>query len=124
MASVNPVIAGLACRCPECGRGRMFSGFLAVTPQCGVCGLDVTKAAPGDGPTTLILLVSGSLGCFGIILNAFNAPNMPAWLLVLIWLPLTGVLSMLLLRPTKAMMIALQYHFQRRSHRDDGDVDH
>ena len=40
MAGVNPVLAGIACRCPSCGEGPLFQGFLTVAPQCEACALN------------------------------------------------------------------------------------
>ena len=39
-APVSPYVAGLAGRCPRCGKGRLFQGFLNLRPRCDVCGLD------------------------------------------------------------------------------------
>ena len=47
---VSPLKAGLACRCPRCGRGKLFSGYLTVGAPCGVCGLDLSDHDSGDGP--------------------------------------------------------------------------
>ena len=35
-----PILRGLACRCPRCGKGRLLQGFLTLRPSCEVCGLD------------------------------------------------------------------------------------
>src|SRR5437867_878192 len=35
-----PIMRGLACRCPACGKGKLLRGFLALAPRCEVCGLD------------------------------------------------------------------------------------
>ena len=50
---VEPIRAGLAGRCPRCGEGRLFSGFLTVAESCGVCGLDYSFADAGDGPAII-----------------------------------------------------------------------
>ena len=47
---VNPVLAGLACRCPACGEGALFDGYLKVSKRCEGCGLDL--AAANSGGTT------------------------------------------------------------------------
>ena len=38
--SVSPYLAGLACKCPRCGKGKLYSGFLNLAPRCEACGLD------------------------------------------------------------------------------------
>ena len=44
-----PIISGLTCRCPRCGKGKLFSGFLKMAPSCEACGLDFSFADPADG---------------------------------------------------------------------------
>lgn len=33
-ALVSPFEAGIACRCPRCGEGKLFNGFLQVADRC------------------------------------------------------------------------------------------
>ncbi|HTB42455.1 MAG TPA: CheR family methyltransferase [Acetobacteraceae bacterium] len=35
--------AALTCRCPRCGRGRLFRNLLEVRDRCEVCGLDLSE---------------------------------------------------------------------------------
>src|SRR5258708_7806833 len=56
---LSPLITGLKCRCPRCGRGALFEGLLAVRPECGVCGLDLRGHDSGDGPAVLAIMILG-----------------------------------------------------------------
>jgi len=47
---------GLKCRCPECGQGRLFNGFLTLAPRCEVCDLDYSFADPADGPAFFVMM--------------------------------------------------------------------
>src|SRR6266702_4509867 len=40
----SPYSAGLLCRCPRCGKGKLFEGFLTLKSSCDVCGLDFSFA--------------------------------------------------------------------------------
>ena len=51
--------AGLRCRCPRCGKGKLFAGFLTLRPRCEVCGLDYGFADSGDGPAVFIMFLAG-----------------------------------------------------------------
>ena len=105
---VSPFAAGLACRCPRCGEGALFSGFLKVAPVCESCGLDLTFADSGDGPAVFVIFAVAPI----VILLAFITEALfhPApWMHLVLWIPTIIVLSLLLLRPFKATMIALQY---------------
>jgi uncharacterized protein (DUF983 family) len=109
MAGVNPVLAGIACRCPKCGEGALFQGFLAVSPECEACGLDLRKADAGDGPAVFIILIVGCIVGFGALITEV-AVHPPVWVHLIVWLPLTLILCLALLRPFKGVMIALQFH--------------
>ena len=109
MAGVNPVLAGLACRCPNCGEGPLFSGFLKVAPRCEACGFDLARADSGDGPSVFIILIVGCIVCFAALFTEV-AFNPPVWVHLVLWLPATALLCLLLLRPFKGVLIALQFH--------------
>ena len=109
MAGVNPVLAGIACRCPKCGEGALFQGFLSVSPECEACGFDLRKADSGDGPAVFIILIVGCIAGFGALITEVSF-RPPVWVLLVVWLPLTLILCLALLRPFKGVMIALQFH--------------
>jgi uncharacterized protein (DUF983 family) len=105
---VSPFVAGLACRCPRCGQGALFSGFLRVAPSCTVCGLDFKFADSGDGPAVFVIFAVAPI----VVILAFVVEALfhPApWMHLVLWIPATLILSVLFLRPFKATMIALQY---------------
>jgi uncharacterized protein (DUF983 family) len=104
--------AGLRCRCPACGEGPLFRGFLTVRSRCPACGADLSAQDSGDGPVAfIILLVGGIVVGLALITEVRYAP--PVWLHLLLWLPLTMALVLALMRPLKAMLIALQYKHRR-----------
>jgi len=106
-----PFRAGLTCRCPRCGKGRLFAGFLTVAPSCPVCGLDLAFASSGDGPAVFVIFaVSPIVIVLAVILEALVHPA--PYVHLIVWLPVTVALCLLLLRPFKATMIALQYRHQ------------
>jgi uncharacterized protein (DUF983 family) len=105
---ISPISAGLAGRCPRCGDGRMFSGFVDVAPHCENCGLDYSFADSGDGPAVLIALFGG-FAVLGLALWTEIAYQPPIWVHMAIFLPLTVIVCLGLLRPFKGLLIALQY---------------
>ncbi len=121
MAKVNPILAGLKCRCPKCGEASLFSGFLTVRPGCEACGLDLSRADPGDGPVVFILLIVGAIGCFGLLFTEFTF-HPPVWVELVIWLPLITALTLGALRPFKAMLIALQFRNKAAEARSDNNA--
>ena len=101
--------AGVLCRCPNCGRGPLFAGFLAVADRCAVCGFDLKAADSGDGPAVFVILIAGFLACFGLVLHEILA-RPPWWALLMIWPAVGLIASLVLLRPTKSLLIAMQFH--------------
>lgn len=104
----NPYAAGAAGRCPNCGEGHLFEGFLKVAPTCEACGFDLKAADSGDGPAVFVILIGGFLVAFGAVFTQI-AFNPPVWLQLIVWLPLTIIVCGGLLRPFKGLLIAAQF---------------
>jgi uncharacterized protein (DUF983 family) len=118
----NPILAGLAGRCPRCGKGKMFSGFLGLRPKCEACGLDYAFIDAGDGPAVFVILFAGFVVVgAALIVEARYQP--PFWLHAVMWLPLILLTTLAPLRLIKGVLIALQYHHKaaegRLAHRGD-----
>ncbi len=104
----NPVSAGLRRRCPRCGEGHLFRGFLKFDSACEACGLDYAAEDVGDGPVAFIVLIVG----FAVVIPALLvevAYGWPIWLHMIVWLPLVVILCLALMPPFKGVMFALQY---------------
>src|ERR1700733_1809929 len=103
------VLRGLACKCPRCGEGRLFTGFLNLRPACTQCGLDYAFIDAGDGPAVFIIMIAGAIvvAC-ALIVEVKYAP--PLWLHAVLWLPLILATTLLPLRAMKSLLIALQFH--------------
>jgi uncharacterized protein (DUF983 family) len=106
---LSPFLTGIACRCPRCGKGRLFEGFLTLRASCESCGLDYSFADSGDGPAVFVIFFAGFVVVFSALLvEVLFQP--PFWLHALLWLPLILITTLVPLRPAKGLMIALQYH--------------
>ena len=105
----SPLSAGIRGRCPRCGGGRLFNGFLALDDACGDCGLNYDFADSGDGPAVFIMFIVGFI-VVGLAMWVEFTYEPPIWLHLVVWSSLTVILSLLLARPLKGLMIALQYH--------------
>jgi uncharacterized protein (DUF983 family) len=86
----------------------LFEGFLTVRPRCPACGTDLSAQDSGDGPVAFIILIVGAIVVtLALLVEVSYSP--PVWLHLLLWLPLTLALVLALMRPFKAVLIALQY---------------
>ncbi len=116
----NPILTGVRCRCPVCAEGPLFDGFLKVIDRCESCGADLSRADSGDGPAVFVMFIVGFI-VVPLALALEVAVRPPVWLHMLLWLPLATILTLLLLRPFKAVLIALQFHHKAEEARlEDG----
>jgi uncharacterized protein (DUF983 family) len=102
-------VAGLTGKCPRCGNGKLFSGFLSLESHCSKCGLDFGFADSGDGPAWFVSFI-GSLIVLGAAFWAELRFEPPYWVYLVVFLPLTLIVCLGLLRPAKGLLIALQYY--------------
>ena len=108
MAQPSLLRSALLCRCPRCGTGRLFTGLLEVRERCDVCGLDLRAHDAGDGAAVGVILVLGAIVVSLAFWVEFRfAP--PLWLHAVLWPVVTLPLAVLLMRPAKAALVALQY---------------
>ena len=95
---------GIRNRCPICGEGRVFRGFLRVVPECAVCGAPLGQLRADDAPPYVVIFLAGHLLVPGVFwVERVYEP--PMWLHMAIWLPLFAVLCTLLLRPVKGGVV-------------------
>jgi uncharacterized protein (DUF983 family) len=102
-------VRGLTCKCPRCGKGKLYSGFLTLRPNCESCGLDYAFIDAGDGPAIFIIMIAGAVvvAC-ALIVEVKYQP--PFWVHAVLWLPLILATTLLPLRSAKSLLIALQFH--------------
>ncbi|MEM7172385.1 MAG: DUF983 domain-containing protein [Pseudomonadota bacterium] len=114
------ILIGLKCKCPRCGQGPLFSGFLTVAQRCDRCGLDLSKEDSGDGPAVFVIFILGIIVVpLALLLEAKLEP--PLWIHMILWPPVIIGGALALLRPLKGLMIALQY---RNKASEGGTVDY
>lgn len=105
---LTPSQTGLKGKCPRCGQGKLFAGFLKTSERCKRCNLDFTFIDSGDGPAVFVIFIVGFLAVVGVLMTEVTFMP-PIWLNLLIWIPLTVLLCMMFLRPLKGLLIAQQY---------------
>ncbi|MEQ8348237.1 MAG: DUF983 domain-containing protein [Sneathiellaceae bacterium] len=100
-------------RCPDCGEGRLFRGYLTVAESCASCGLDLRDHRADDAPPYVTILIVGHVVIpVVLIVEQLWAPAM--WLQMAFWLPLTLAMTLWLLRPIKGLLIG--FLWSRRMH--------
>jgi uncharacterized protein (DUF983 family) len=104
----SPWTTGLGGKCPRCGQGAIFRTFLGLNDHCSMCGLDLAKSDPADGPAVFVMFIVGPIAVAIAFVSRF------VWFASIpIAFALAGGvaigLTLLLLRPFKATLIALQF---------------
>ena len=105
---VSILRAGLLCRCPKCGRGRLYAGYLKVVQNCAHCSFELRKHDAGDGPAVFVVLLVGAI-IVALALWVEIAYQPPYWVHLVIWAPAIVGGCLGALRPAKALLIALQF---------------
>jgi uncharacterized protein (DUF983 family) len=120
-ASPSPFVTGLSGRCPRCGKGKLFDGFLALRERCDACGLDYAFADAGDGPAVFVMFIAGFIVVgMALLVEVKYAP--PLWVHAILWVPLILLVTLAPLRLIKGLLISLQYHHDAAEGRlDRGD---
>jgi len=110
---------GFRGRCPRCGEGRLFCAFLKVANTCSACGLDFTPHRADDLPAYLVIVIVGHLVVpLSLIIETEYSP--PVALQLAIYLPLTLILSLVLLQPVKGTVVGLQWALRMHGFDESG----
>jgi len=115
---LEPIQTGIRGRCPRCGEGHLFSGFLRLAERCDHCGLSYDFADPADGPAFFVI-------CFGCVPAVIFALMLEIWLSasLLIQLLVSGPILLITclapLRPLKGWLVCSQYFFKAGEGRID-----
>ena len=110
-APPSVLYAGLLCRCPNCGKGPLFEGYLRIRESCTHCGEDLAAHEQGDGPAVFVMMILGFI-VVGLALFVELRFAPPLWVHAVLWLPVTLLGALGMLRPFMAIMVAL--HFRHR----------
>lgn len=102
------IVRGARCRCPACGEGHLFTGFLKTHPACESCGERLDHHRADDLPAYLNILVTGHV-VVGAAMVGMDMTSLPLW-------GVTGLagaaalgMSALTMRPLKGMVVAAQW---------------
>jgi uncharacterized protein (DUF983 family) len=99
---------GALARCPACGKGAIFGRYLKVNSDCTACGLGLHHHRADDAPPYFTMLILGHI-LVPLTLMLERAFSPPLWLHFTLWLPLTLILSMLILPRIKGALIGFQW---------------
>jgi uncharacterized protein (DUF983 family) len=92
--------------CPVCGQAHLFRGYLRVVDNCAACQAPLGRVRADDLPPYLTIFLVGHI-VVPLMLWVERAYRPSLWIHAAIWLPLTLVLSLTLIRPLKGIAVGL-----------------
>lgn len=117
---VQAMARGFMGRCPHCNKGRLFGRFLKVAENCDVCGEEYHHHRADDLPAYLVIVIVGHI-VIGAFMGAESWFELSMWQHLAIWVPLTLIMTIAMLQPTKGAVVGLQWSL--RMHGFSGQPD-
>ena len=102
------LLKGLSRKCPRCGNGPLFSGYLSVRESCDACGQEFHHHRADDMPPWMTILIVGHIVVPLMLITATDY-NWPDWVHMTLWPALVLILSLAILPFAKGFVIALQW---------------
>jgi uncharacterized protein (DUF983 family) len=105
---LGSLLRGAMLKCPACGKGAMFQRYLKVADHCPQCGEALHHQRADDAPPYFTIVIVGHV-VVGLVLAVEMAYRPPLWVHAALWLPLTVILTLLVLPLVKGALVALQW---------------
>ena len=105
---LGSLLRGASLKCPACGQGAMFRRYLKVADTCPQCGEALHHQRADDAPPYFTIVIVGHV-MVGLVLAVEMAYRPPLWVHAALWLPLTVVLTLVVLPLVKGALVALQW---------------
>lgn len=99
---------GIKQRCPNCGEGHLFQGYLKVADTCPSCGEELLHHRADDGPAYLTILIVGHL-LAPLIHVTWTTWRPEAWVMAAVFTIGCVALSLFLLPRMKGLVVAIQW---------------
>ncbi|MEO6013644.1 MAG: DUF983 domain-containing protein [Devosia sp.] len=99
---------GAKLRCPHCGKGHMFRGYLKIAESCEFCGEELHHHRADDFPPYLSILIVGHL-IVGLMLHLELTYEIAPWVYVVTMVPAAVILPLLILPSLKGAVVGLQW---------------
>lgn len=102
------LMRGLLCRCPHCGKGRLFRAFLKIADHCNNCGEELHHHRADDAPAYFVITAVGHI-VVPLLIAVEMLIEPPYWVHLSLWVPLTLFLAIGLLQPFKGAIVGWQW---------------
>lgn len=99
---------GLTGRCPNCGTGSLFAGFIEQQERCDTCGEHLGRDEVDLlVPFIVVMIVAHVLILVMLVMELSGSASPLVYLLVLV--PLSIIVPLAMIRPVKGAVIGMQW---------------
>ena len=105
---MQSMMRGARGKCPDCGEGSLFSGFLKVALSCESCGEELHHEKSDDAAPYFTIFIIGHILIPLVVFLEMNVYP-PYWVYAVILLPLLAALTLLILPRVKGILVGLQW---------------
>jgi uncharacterized protein (DUF983 family) len=120
-SGLDAVMKGFRCRCPNCGQGKLFGRYLKPVDECAACHEKLDGHRSDDLPPYVTIFAVGHLIVPFILMNEMSANPWPLWVHFTFWVPLTLILTLVLMQPVKGAIIGMQWGLRLHGFDPKGD---
>lgn len=99
---------GVMCRCPNCGKGKLFRSYLKINDTCAECGEKLSSARADDFPPYIAIFIVGHI-LVGWMLHAEMSGPVDPMLYVWTMIPAAILLPLVMLPSIKGAVVGLQW---------------
>jgi len=110
-------LRGARLRCPRCGKGRLFRGYLKQVDRCAHCGEDLSEVRADDMTSWLTILIVGIL-LAPLVGLVETHTDFPVGVSMVLWCGIALALMLAVLPRAKGFLIAAIW-LTRRTGRSD-----
>lgn len=102
------MLRGARSRCPACGEGNLYTGYLKIADHCPSCGEALHHQRADDAPPYFTMFIVGHVALGGLM-TIEQMVRPPIWVQAAIWLPFVVLASLFLLPRVKGVLVGLQW---------------
>ncbi|GLQ09538.1 hypothetical protein GCM10007913_14700 [Devosia yakushimensis] len=99
---------GTLCKCPHCGKGKMFRSYLKVTDYCASCGEQLDLHRADDFPPYIAIMIVGHL-LVAVMLHIEMTWHINPMTYIYTMVPLAIILPLAILPSTKGAIVGFQW---------------
>ena len=99
---------GILCKCPHCGKGRLFRAYLKVADECNVCGEQLNLHRADDLPPYIAITIVGHILIVAMMhMEMVGQVNPMTYVYTMV--PLAVILPLVMLPSIKGGIVGLQW---------------